>query len=72
MPNPNFPRPTYNRIIDTDPMIMKAPGAAAEEVGGMGWGSRVSLFGHMGTDPKGQNSAKPTAPEMTISHVKGA
>ena len=66
----NFPGPTCNRIIETDPMIIKAPGAAAEVVGGMGWGSRTSLFGHLGGDPKGQNPSKPTAPEITIKHVK--
>jgi len=64
-----WPNPTYNRIIETDPQIVKVPGASSEVVGGMGWGARTSLFGFLGGDPKSQNPSKPSAPEISISHV---
>lgn len=50
-----FPGPTYNRIIESDPQIIKVP------MDYMGFGSRSS---HM---PSGD--AAPKAPEMTIKHV---
>lgn len=59
-----FPAPNYNRIIESDPQIVKVP------LDTMGWGSRMSAFGELGNDPKSNNPSKPTAPEMTINHVK--
>lgn len=59
-----FPAPNYNRIIDTDPMIVKVP------MDNFGWGARTSIFGELGDDPRSNNPAKPTAPEMTIVHAK--
>lgn len=50
-----FPGPTYNRIIETDPQIVKVP------LDSMGWGARASA------QPKGD--AAPSAPQMTIKHV---
>ena len=50
-----FPGPTYNRIIETDPQIAKVP------MDTMGWGARASA------QPKGAEA--PSAPEMTIKHV---
>ena len=50
-----FPGPTYNRIIETDPQIVKVPMPT------MGWGARSSAL------PSG--NAAPSAPEMTIKHV---
>lgn len=50
-----FPGPTYNRIIESDPQIIKVP------MDTMGFGARSSAL------PKGE--AAPTAPEMTIKHV---
>lgn len=67
-----WPGPSYNRIIETDPQIVKVPGASAEILGGFGWGSRPSLFGRLGNDPKSNDPAKPSAPEMTIRHVDKA
>jgi len=66
----NWPSPNYNRIIETDPQIVKVPGAAAEKVI-FGWGTRPSLMTHMTADPSSdQNkSGQPSAPEMTVKHV---
>lgn len=50
-----FPGPTYNRIIETDPQIVKVPMPTME------WGARSSA------QPKGD--AAPSAPQMTIKHV---
>lgn len=61
----NFPGPSINRIIETDPQIVKVP------LDHFGWGARQSIFGHLGNDPKSNNPAKPTAPEMTIKHTGG-
>lgn len=36
MPNKNFPGPNINRIIDSDPQIVKVP------MEKMDWGSRMS------------------------------
>ena len=62
MANKNFPGPNINRIIDQDPQIVKVP------LDYMGWGSRSSALPKQG-DPKSNNPAAPTAPEMTIKHV---
>lgn len=59
-----FPGPNYNRIIESDPQIVKVPMDQA------GWGARTSIFGEMGNDPRSNNPSKPSAPEMTIKHVK--
>jgi hypothetical protein len=59
-----FPAPNYNRIIESDPQIVKVP---FDETG---WGARKSIFGEMGSDARSNNPSKPTAPEMTITHVK--
>lgn len=62
----NFPGPTYNRLIETDPQIVKVP------MDNMGWGARLSIFGQMSAgpeNPSNQKSGKPSAPEMTIRHV---
>lgn len=53
---PQFPGPTYNRIIEADPQIVKVP------LPMMGWGARSSAL------PKGD--AAPAAPEMAIKHVE--
>lgn len=52
-----FPGPTYNRIIETDPQIVKV------DMNKMDWGARPSA------QPSG--NAAPSAPEMTIRHVDG-
>jgi len=52
---PQFPGPTYNKVIEADPQIVKVPMDVA------GWGARASA------QPKGD--AAPSAPEMTIKHV---
>ena len=62
MPSKNFPGPSYNSIIETDPQIVKVP---LQE---MGWGSRNSIY-PKGTDVKANNPAAPGAPEMTVKHV---
>lgn len=51
-----FPGPTYNRIIESDPQIIKVP------FDHMGWGARASA------QPSGD--AAPKASEMTLKHVK--
>ncbi len=63
MANKNFPGPNINRLIEQDPQIVKV------DMDVMGWGSRKSIFSQLGDDPKSNNPAKPTAPEMTIKHV---
>jgi hypothetical protein len=63
MANKNFPGPNINRLIETDPQIVKV---------GMdyfGWGSRSSIFGQLKGDVRSNNPAPPHAPEMTIKHV---
>ena len=62
----NFPGPTYNRIIETDPQILKVP------LDNVGWGARMSIFGAMSADPSAnssQKSGQPSAPEFGIKHV---
>ena len=58
-----FPGPNMNRIIDTDPQIVKVP------MDNFGWGSRKSMFAELKGDATSQNPAPPNAPEMTIKHV---
>lgn len=67
---PNWPSPSYNRLITTDPQIVKAPGAAAEQFV-YGWGARPSLLRNMSSDPSSDQNkpGEPRAPEMTIVHV---
>lgn len=65
---PNFPGPTYNRLIETDPQILKVP------MDNVGWGARMSIFGKdsMGADPSNngaQKSGQPSAPEMGLKHT---
>jgi hypothetical protein len=64
---PNFPGPTYNRIIETDPQVIKVP------LDNVGIGARLSIFGKdaMGADPSAnlQKSGPPGAPEITIKHT---
>jgi hypothetical protein len=64
----NFPGPTYNRIIETDPQIVKVP------LDNVGWGARLSIMGAgvMGSDPSSNNAQKsgpPAAPEFAIKHI---
>ena len=64
MADKNFPGPSINRLIETDPQIVKV---------GMDyfqWGTRQSLFKHMSNDPVGSNPGQPSAPEMTLKHTK--
>lgn len=61
----NFPGPTYNRLIESDSQIVKIT------FDNMGWGSRKSIFSQLGNDPTSQNPSNPSAPEMTLRHVKG-
>lgn len=63
---PNFPGPNYNRIIETDPQIVKVP------LDNMGFGARLSTMNAMNSDPSSnsaQKSGQPTAPEMTVKHT---
>lgn len=62
MPNPKFPAPSYNSIIETDPQIVKVP------LDYMGWGSRKSAL-PSGGDVRSNNPAAPGAPEMTLKHI---
>jgi hypothetical protein len=64
----NFPGPGYNRIIETDPQIIKVP------LDNMGIGARLSIFGKdvMGAESQNnsnQKSGPPSAPEFSIKHV---
>ena len=63
MADKNFPGPSYNRIIEEDPQIVKVP------MNSMGWASRMSIFGELKGDARGNNASPPNAPEMTIKHV---
>jgi hypothetical protein len=65
---PNFPGPNYNRIIETDPQIIKVP------LDNVGIGARLSIFGKdvMGNEPQNnsnQRSGPPSAPELMIKHT---
>ena len=63
MANKNFPGPSYNRLIDQDPQIIKVP------MDEMGWGSRQSSLARLNNDPRGNDPGAPSAPEMTIKHI---
>lgn len=56
MPSKNFPGPSIDRLIESDPQIIKVPMET------MGWGARSSAM------PKGDE--KPNTGPMGISHVK--
>ena len=60
----NFPGPKTNRLIDTDPQIVKVP------MDYMDWGARASIM-PKGTNPKGTTSGQSpgTSGEMTIKHT---
>jgi hypothetical protein len=58
-----FPGPSINRLIDTDPQIMKVP------LDEMGWGSRPSMFSQLSGDARSNNPSPPSAPEQGIVHV---
>ena len=64
MSTKNFPGPSINRLIDTDPQIVKVP------LDYFQWGSRPSVM-PSGTDPKGSKSgqAPGSSGEMTIKHT---
>lgn len=65
MPSQKFPAPTYNRLIDSDPQIIKYREYP-------GWGARPSLLsGYLNGDPRSQNASPPSAPEIGIQHVTG-
>jgi len=65
MPSQRFPAPTYNRIIDSDPQIIRY-------VDWPGWGFRQSLpTRFLNADPVGQDAGAPRAPEIGIQHVTG-
>jgi len=59
-----FPAPNYNRIIESDPQIVKVP------LDEFGWGARSSLFSELRHDARSNSPSKPDAPEMGIRHVK--
>jgi hypothetical protein len=64
----NFPGPTYNRIIETDPQIVKVP------LDNVGIGARLSIMGKdaMGADSsanENQRSGPPSAPEFLLKHT---
>ena len=63
MSTKNFPGPSINRLIDTDPQIVKVPMDYFQ------WGSRPSIM-PKGGDPKGSQSgqAPGSGSEMTIKH----
>ena len=63
MANKNFPGPNINRLIDTDPQIIKVP---MDETG---WGSRKSSLARLKGSAGSGNPAAPSAPEMTIKHT---
>lgn len=50
-----FPGPNYNKLINTDPQIVKI------DLDKVDWGSRPSLT----------KRVTPDAPEMTIKHTNG-
>lgn len=60
MAETKFPGPTYNRIIDTDPQIVSVGRKETFEIG-----ARSS-----GMPSQGKVGKPPSAPEMTIQHVK--
>ena len=63
MASKNFPGPSINRLIDTDPQIIKV---GMDETG---WGSRRSMLAKLSNSVTSNDPAKPGAPEMTIKHI---
>lgn len=63
MANKNFPGPSINRLIETDPQIIKVP------MDEMGWGSRKSTLARLKNSVSSNDPAAPGAPEMSIKHV---
>jgi hypothetical protein len=63
MANKNFPGPSINRLIDTDPQIIKVP------LDEMGWGSRKSSLARLNNSAQSNDPAAPGAPEMVIKHI---
>ena len=55
MPSEKFPGPNYNKLIETDPQIVKI------DLNKVEWGARSDVLA----------MCKPSAPEMTIKHVSG-
>lgn len=64
MAEKSFPGPSYNRLIETDPQIVKVAMDIAE------WGARMSVM-PSGRDPQkpGEVHGAPAAPEMVIKHT---
>jgi hypothetical protein len=64
MASKNFPGPNINRLIDTDPQIVKVPMDYFQ------WGARASNM-PKGTDPKSDKpgQAPGSNSEMTIKHT---
>lgn len=62
-----FPGPNLNRLIETDPMIVKVNLDQVE------WGSRRSVQNMLGGNPAtpGHVAGPPAAPEMRINHTGG-
>lgn len=65
MPSDKFPGPNYNKLIETDPQIVKI---ALNEVE---WGTRKSVQGVLKNEAStpGGRPSNPSAPEMTIKHT---
>lgn len=65
MPSDRFPGPNINRLIETDPQIVKI---ALDQVE---WGMRKSIQNVLVNDASRSGGApsNPSAPEMTIKHV---
>ncbi len=63
MANKNFPGPSINRLIDSDPQIVKVP------MDEMGWGSRKSALARLNNSVTSNDPAAPSAPEMSVKHV---
>lgn len=66
MANKNFPGLSINRLIETDPQIVKVAMDYTE------WGTRRSLFKNLGSDPTQPYPSQPNAKEMTIKHTNGS
>jgi len=63
MADKNFPGPSINHIIETDPQVIKIP------LDNMGFGSRKSMFAQLTGDPRSQDPSPPSAPELMIKHA---
>lgn len=60
-----WPNPTYNKLIETDPQIVKV------SLDYFSWGSRPSMFAQLNGNAKGDTPGKPGGGgEMTIKHTK--